>query len=297
MPPLGMAASLGLGAPRAATSSGSVPSGVSYDEDAQTYFTALEAATGWVEPADYADKKTAISNYVVACKAASNWEKIKALYIPIWQVAAPNALSAKRSEEGSGVTTYDLSFTGTVTHDNGDFIQSDGSTGYCTAPFRGAGGSPTFFGLTDTSYSGNILGGTLTTTDYLLGWYLEANIIPSSNSTSNCQIYGWDYADGSTNTANGGVPGFWSAESQTPSGAYTNKIELWKDGSSKVTKETYTQHQFSTTVDWFILAAGYTIGSGPWQVCQYEVNFVHAGIKMTSQSDFNTDTATLLAAL
>jgi len=264
--------------------------GVSYDEDAQTYFTALEAATGWAEPADYSDKKDAISDYVTACKAASNWVKIKALYIPIWQVAGPNAINAK--DPG----TYDLTYTGTVTHDNGDFIQSDGSTGYCRAPFEGPGGSPTFFGLTDTSYSGNILGGTVTTTDCLCGWYFEGAILPSSIPTSECRAYTWDYAASGV-ASNGGVPGFWSAESQTPSGGNTNKIELWKDGSSILTHESPTQHIYSSVVDWFILAAGYTYSSGPWQVSQYEVNFVHAGIKMTSQSDFNTDTATLLAAL
>ena len=61
------------------------PTGVSYDEDAQTYFTALEASSGWSEPADYAAKKLAISNYFEALKAASNFTDIKAMYLPIWQ--------------------------------------------------------------------------------------------------------------------------------------------------------------------------------------------------------------------
>ena len=267
-----------------------------YDEDAQSYFTALEAASGWSEPDDYSDKKDAISDYVAACKTAGNWEKIHALYIPIWQVAGPNAVSAKRTEEGSDVTTYDLTFTGTVTHDNGDYIQSDGSTGYCRAPFEGPAGSPTFMGLTDCSYSGNVLGGTITTSDCLLGWYNEGSIQPSANVTSNCRVYVWKYG-GNGLAANGGVPGFWSAESQSPTGGNTNKIELWKDGSSILTAENTTSHIYSSAVDWFILAAGYTYASGPWQVSQYEVNFVHAGQKMASQSDFNTDTAALLAAL
>ena len=266
---------------------------ITYDEDAQTYFDELEAASGWSEPADYGSKKIAISNYVVACKAAGNWVKIKVLYIPLWQVAAPNALSAKRSEDGSGVTTYDLTFNGTVTHDNGDFIHGDGSTGYATAPFEGPNGSPTFLGLTDTSYSGNVLGGTVTTIDALFGWYYEGAIVPY-HSTTNVNAYLWKYGSYVTAAHNGEV-GFWSAESQTPTGANTNKLELWKDGSSMGTGENTTNTIYSSLVNWHLLCAGDS--SPPSQASQYETNFVHVGNKMASQSDFLTDTAALLAAL
>lgn len=297
MPPIGLAASLGLGAPRAATSSGSVHSAVDLDEDAQTYFTALQGTTGWVAPSDYADKKTAISNYVTDCKTAGNWEKIKALYIPIWQAAGPNELSAKRSEDGSAVTTYDLTFNGTVTHNNGDYIQGDGTTGYANAAFEGPDGDPTFMTLTDFSYSGNVLGGTLTTYDCLLGWYREGSILPTFNATSNVGAYTWDY-NVQNSTANGGTVGFWSVESQTPTGSNTNKFELWKDGSSMLTKESVSGSIFSDGGDWTLLAASrWNVTPPAQQHGQYQVNFAHVGLKMASQSDFNTDTATLLAAL
>ena len=64
------------------------------------------------------------------------------------------------------------------------------------------------------------------------------------------------------------------------------------------TKESGTGPIFSTGGNWTLLASGrFNVTPPAQQHSQYEVNFVHAGIKMTSQSDFNTDTATLLAAL
>ena len=270
-----------------------------YDEDAQSYFTALEAASGWSEPDDYSDKKDAISDYVAACKTAGKWEKIKALYIPIWQVAAPNALSAKRTEEGSDVTTYDLTWRGTGTHDGGDYVVGDGSSGWGEGPFEGPAGSPTFLsGVTDFSCSGNVLGAAaLTTYDCLMGWYYEAAIYPTQNTTSNVGVYTWKYNNSSV-VASSGTTAFWAIHSDTPTGANTHKFALYKNGSSHTTKEGTTSHSYSNK-PWGMLCANWGDSGTSSQAhhSQYHVNFIHVGLAMASASDFNSDTATLLDAL
>ena len=127
--------------------------GVSYDEDAQTYFTALEGATGWSAPADYDDKKLAISNYFEALKADSNFTDVKAMYLPIWQAAGPNAMNAVNPG------TYDLSWVATVTHTSGDYIYSDGISGLAKAGFQAYNGtgSNKFFGINDFCFGANML--------------------------------------------------------------------------------------------------------------------------------------------
>ena len=147
--------------------------------------------------------------------------------------------------------------------------------------------------LTDFSYSGNVLGGTLTTFDTLMGWYREGALLPSFDPTSEVGAYPWKYNTPASATS-GGADAFWSVESQTPTGTNTNKFELWKDGSSMFTHESTTNTIYSSLVNWTLLATGHT---SPRHHSQYEVNFAHVGQKMASQSDFNTDTATLLAAL
>ena len=265
------------------------------DEDGETYFTALEAATGWSEPADYGAKKTAIDTYIKALKADGNWEKVHAMYLPIWQVAAPNALSLKRTEEGEAVDIYDLTFGGSVTHNGGDYIYGNGSTGYAMSAFRGPGGSPTFFGVSDTSFSGNVLGGTLTTNDALFGWWYEGSFMPTSASTSNCKIYGWDQSDFSE-VANGGTTAFWSINTSTPSGGNTNRFDLYKDGSLLTNIDRPTGHNYSSNTNLNWLCSTWS-ASGRSLYSQYQVNFLHAGQQMASVSGFNNDTATMLGSI
>ena len=81
----------------------------------------------------------------------------------------------------------------------------------------------------------------------------------------------------------------------TPTGVNTNKFNFYKDSSLLASSEGSTGHIYSTTRDWFLLAMSDNLG--PSYPCQFKVNFAHAGEEFTSFSDFQTDTATLLAAL
>jgi len=270
--------------------------GASLDEDAQKYFDTLEGLGDWVAPADYTDKQAAISTYVAACKTAGNWEKIHALYLPIWQLASANALSAKRSEDGVDLDVadiYNLTFVGTVTHDAGDYIHGDGSSGYAVSGFRGPAGTPTFFGYTDTSISGNVLGGTLTTADALWGWWYEFSFYPYFTAT-HMNMYGWKYGAASQlNIAHGGSSGFWSVNSSTPVSA--SRLDLYKNGSLHGYKDNITSYTYQHGSDFNWLRASYGYGADHYS--QYQVNFLHAGQQMADIGAFNTDTSTLLAAL
>jgi hypothetical protein len=67
------------------------------------------------------EQREFINNFVRAEKAASRWSLIRRLYLPIWGVAAPNAVCMKTLTSGT--------FVGGVTHGAG-FVKSDTSTGY-----------------------------------------------------------------------------------------------------------------------------------------------------------------------
>ena len=263
---------------------------VSYDEDAQTYFDALEAASGWSEPADYADKKTAISDYFTNLKADNNFTDIKAMYIPIWRVAGPNAINAVNPG------TYDLTFNGTVTHNGGDYIYGDDSTGYATAAFRGPGATSgsVFMGLTDFSWGGNIVDYN-STSNYstLCGWRREGNIVPYHSATY-VRASAWRYAQYLLLNITP-VTGLHVAQSIAPTGANTNALELYRAGSSAGTAHWGTYQLASKTNDWSILAGQYN--SAQYDFSKHHVNFAFAGTELTSVSDFNTDTATFLAAI
>jgi hypothetical protein len=87
------------------------------DPDAAAYIAAVRAAGGTVT----ATQSAAINTFVVAGKAQNWWAQVKRLYLPIWGVAAPNALDM--------VTRASGTFVGAVTHGAG-FVQGDGTTGY-----------------------------------------------------------------------------------------------------------------------------------------------------------------------
>jgi hypothetical protein len=292
MPPLGMAASLGLGAPRAATSSGSVPAGADYDEDAQTYFTALEAATGWVEPADYDDKKTAISDYYTNLKADSNFTDIKALYLPIWRVAGPNAINAVNPG------TYNLTFAGTVTHNGGDYIYGDGSTGYATTGFHGpASSNAKFFGINDTSAGVNVLDLNSDANSKMeYGWYGFFGF-SSKWSTGNVGWYWWTTTFNGTTVSDS--TGLFTSNSTTPGAGKTNTAKLYQDGTELIdyTAGTGTGSNAGADAQPLSLMGRMYFTGTVYNMSKKKCNFWTFGNKLTSISDFNTDTATMLAAI
>lgn len=89
----------------------------SLDPDAKSYIAAVRAAGATVSGA----QSTAISNFIITEKAASRWTGLKRFYLPIWGVAAANAIDMKGL--GSGT------FVGGVTHAAG-YVQGNGTTGY-----------------------------------------------------------------------------------------------------------------------------------------------------------------------
>ena len=106
---------LGLGFGLGLTPNSGVFEGL--DPNAKGYINAVVAAGGTVS----GTQKSAINTFVKTGKSDGWYSSLKRLYLPIWGVAAPNAIDMM--ELGSGT------FNGTVTHGAG-YVQGDGSTGY-----------------------------------------------------------------------------------------------------------------------------------------------------------------------
>ena len=87
------------------------------DADALAYVAAVRAAGATVSGA----QQTAINTFYVDAKAGSYYTPLKRLYLPIWGVAAANAIDMIGLTSGT--------FNGSVTHGAG-FVQGDASTGY-----------------------------------------------------------------------------------------------------------------------------------------------------------------------
>jgi|694.fasta_scaffold09371_26 hypothetical protein len=87
------------------------------DPDAEGYIDAVVAAGGTVS----GTQKNAINTFYKTGKSDGWYSSLKRMYLPIWGVAAPNAIDM--IELGSGT------FVGTVTQGAG-FVQGDNSTGY-----------------------------------------------------------------------------------------------------------------------------------------------------------------------
>lgn len=90
---------------------------LAFDPDAAAYFGAVATAGGTVSDA----QRLAIDTFVRGEKIASRWTLHKRFYLPIWGVAAPNAICMTSLTSGT--------FVGGVTHAAG-YIQGNGTTGY-----------------------------------------------------------------------------------------------------------------------------------------------------------------------
>jgi hypothetical protein len=104
MPPLGLSLGLGFG------------SGALADTDAVAYIAAVRAAGATVTP----EQEIIIDNFYKAAKL-DYYTSLKRLYLPIWGVAAANAIDM--------ITRTSGTFNGGVTHGAG-FVQSNGTTGW-----------------------------------------------------------------------------------------------------------------------------------------------------------------------
>jgi hypothetical protein len=87
------------------------------DPDAAAYIAVVVAAGATVTAA----QRDYINNFIRAEKIATRWDLIKRLYLPIWGVAAANAICMRSLTSGT--------FVGGVTHGAG-FVKSDTTTGY-----------------------------------------------------------------------------------------------------------------------------------------------------------------------
>jgi hypothetical protein len=131
------------------------------DPDAKGYIDAVVAAGGTVSGA----QRTAINTFYKTGKVDGWYSSLKRMYLPIWGVAAPNAICMTSLTSGT--------FVGGVTHGAG-FAQGDGTTGYFDF-----GVSPSTLGLTTSSQSVFALVKTLSaatsTVNYLLGSFNNAS--------------------------------------------------------------------------------------------------------------------------
>lgn len=87
------------------------------DPDAKAYIAAVVAAGGTVNNT----QKNAINTFYKTGKSDGWYSSLKRLYLPIWTIAAPNAICMTSLTSGT--------FIGNVTHGAG-YVQGDGTTGY-----------------------------------------------------------------------------------------------------------------------------------------------------------------------
>lgn len=94
---------------------GSQTSGL--DANAKAYINAIVAAGATVN----STQRNAINNFYKTGKSQGWYGQLKRMFLPIWGIAAPNAIGMISGSSGT--------FNGTVTHAAG-YVQGDGSTGY-----------------------------------------------------------------------------------------------------------------------------------------------------------------------
>ena len=87
------------------------------DADAKAYIDAVVAGGGTVS----GTQRNAINTFYKTGKSDGWYSSLKRLYLPIWAIAAPNAICMTSLTSGT--------FNGTVTHAAG-YVQGDGTTGY-----------------------------------------------------------------------------------------------------------------------------------------------------------------------
>jgi hypothetical protein len=103
------------------------------DPDAAAYIAAVEAAGGTVT----ATQSGAINAFIIAEKAASRWTSHKRMYLPIWAVAAANAIDM--------ITRTSGTFVGGMTHTAG-YVTTDGTTGHFLSDVSPSGAGCTLDG-------------------------------------------------------------------------------------------------------------------------------------------------------
>jgi hypothetical protein len=130
------------------------------DADANAYISAIRTAGATVTAA----QRDRINDFIRAEKIASRWGLVKRLYLPIWGVAAANAICLRSLTSGT--------FVGGVTHGAG-FVLSDTTTGYMDTNV-----GVTTLGLSLSSYhfAGLYKASSTKATSYLFGVQSGTNV-------------------------------------------------------------------------------------------------------------------------
>ena len=189
--------------------------------------------------------------------------------------------------------TYDLTWIDTVTHADG-YIYGDGITGMATAGFQSYDSTGTkFWGQNDQSFGGNVVDYNSSGLSALCGMQYQHSIYPYWSGTTcySCvsDYVGWLYFTDNVHE------GLYVVNSIPLEAGKVTAGEVFLDGTSEVTGQFAGAGVAGNRVDWGLLATNYTTGASSFST--YHVNFAFAGTTLTSASDFNTDTATLLAAI
>ena len=87
------------------------------DASAKAYINTIVSAGATVT----SNQRDAINTFYKSAKTDGYYDQLKRFYLPIWGIAAPNAVDL--------ITTTSGTFVGGVTHSSG-YIQGNGSTGY-----------------------------------------------------------------------------------------------------------------------------------------------------------------------
>jgi hypothetical protein len=106
-----------------------------YDANASSFINAVVSTGATVTGAQI----TAINSFYVTAKSQGYYSSIKRLYLPIWGVAAANAIDMISLTSGT--------FFGGVTHGSG-YIQGNGSTGYFDT---GTSSTPPLLGMNNSN--------------------------------------------------------------------------------------------------------------------------------------------------
>lgn len=285
----------------------------SLDEDSVVYTDAVEAAGGTVSAA----QKTAISDFVVAAKDSGNWADFFGVYLPIWGVAAANALSLKRSTDGvADSSILDMSFLGGGWTHAAGHVKGNGTSDYAELAIKGFSDASSAWTVSDASVAINVkasnpedLG------SYALWGYYATDAL--RQFYGHTYIYGTKYGSLQRHLSNY-TDGLWLMNREAADGggawssAWTHAQRVWENGVNVVpddinpaaygpyqwdsgkavdfrTTSYYHAHNFIFN-NWVYASAPYT----SWGSA--EINFMEIG-KSLDAPDFNTATAALLAAV
>jgi hypothetical protein len=92
-----------------------------YDPDANAYIVSLLAAGATVDT----PQKNAINTFVSGEKTAGRWDKMKRLYLPVWESPVANAICMKSLTSGTFVGSVIHQAKGVVANDDGSYMNTN----------------------------------------------------------------------------------------------------------------------------------------------------------------------------